>query len=1037
MSKQRVAILGGGIGALTAAFELTEHDVKRELYDITVYQVGWRLGGKAAVGWREGDGHRRAEEHGLHVWAGYYDNAFDLLQRCYAARGDEAPFQPWQAAFQGLNHWTVMEQVGAKLEPWLLQVPPNPLTPGIDDEPPSVVVLWQQLLTLTANWYGQSGLRDYVEQQTLTSHRETMHSIVWRFPDLSALTGRDLTPLNLAAALARKFSVEPQRISERQKQAMNELLALARSELSNNALKRSALQARTTEGARLRHFWILLDLGLALVKGIFDDDVIFNGFDQIDGQEWRAWMRSHDCESIAQGALTSELVKGIYNYIFAEFEPGVGAGTGTRALLRLLFTYKGSLFYKLNATLGEIIVAPLYQVLKSRGVKFAFFNRVKKLKVGRDTNQTHLTNIEIEVQAYVNPAENGKPAANGDAEYDPLDRKGRLPSWPACPDYSQLKQGATLKDGDFDLESAWTDWTNGRCTSRTLTAGEAGADGFDIAILGISLGAFRDICDDLINQLPKWGEMVDKVKTTPIMALQLWLKKPLPVLSGWSEPQTIATAFRSPLNTWADNSQLLEWEIPRPQECPMGLAYFCGNFVEKLSDPPPARSNPDYARGQQDLAKTKTTQWITDNLTSLWPGSADAKGAFDWACLYDPQPERAGSDRLEAQFVRANINPSDRYVLSVPGSVGARLQAGDSGLKNLYLAGDWVHTGLNAGCIEAAVMSGRQAARSITGAEMLIPGESDFAGLGNLRGPIATALPFLNLLRKVGRATAAGVGSVDACCAVAWLEREFVERMLPAGLALTEPKMLPQSLGGTAPLLDPKDPASKTNDKKYPVVLAFCRHSRVRPGFAPFGGINYLEFFEAIPFVKHRDQKAPTGQFNYLPHLLLDEVPPILVGVGFYGFKKRLARIRASDSSFDVRSDLGRIDASFADVSAPGGFADFGGLAALRTVFELPQISQSQTGQWIYSFLNLRLDAATFQGVEGKVIIGPPFVPEPPGPFPGLPRGNAPWRGNVAFRFATEWELSLPIVSSVSDESPVPRSVNTFADAWVKSRLNW
>jgi uncharacterized protein with NAD-binding domain and iron-sulfur cluster len=39
-AKTKIAILGGGVGALAAAFDLTENDPAGDLYDITVYQVG-------------------------------------------------------------------------------------------------------------------------------------------------------------------------------------------------------------------------------------------------------------------------------------------------------------------------------------------------------------------------------------------------------------------------------------------------------------------------------------------------------------------------------------------------------------------------------------------------------------------------------------------------------------------------------------------------------------------------------------------------------------------------------------------------------------------------------------------------------------------------------------------------------------------------------------------------------------------------------------------------------------------------------------
>jgi uncharacterized protein with NAD-binding domain and iron-sulfur cluster len=44
--KMRVAILDGGVGALSAAFALSEIDPTGERYEITLYQLGWRLGSK-------------------------------------------------------------------------------------------------------------------------------------------------------------------------------------------------------------------------------------------------------------------------------------------------------------------------------------------------------------------------------------------------------------------------------------------------------------------------------------------------------------------------------------------------------------------------------------------------------------------------------------------------------------------------------------------------------------------------------------------------------------------------------------------------------------------------------------------------------------------------------------------------------------------------------------------------------------------------------------------------------------------------------
>ena len=70
--KKRVVILGGGPSALATAFELTSGELA-DRHEVTLLQPGWRLGGKCASG---RGANERIEEHGLHVWFGFYDNAF-------------------------------------------------------------------------------------------------------------------------------------------------------------------------------------------------------------------------------------------------------------------------------------------------------------------------------------------------------------------------------------------------------------------------------------------------------------------------------------------------------------------------------------------------------------------------------------------------------------------------------------------------------------------------------------------------------------------------------------------------------------------------------------------------------------------------------------------------------------------------------------------------------------------------------------------------------------------------------------------------
>ena len=77
--------------------------------------------------------------------------------------------------------------------------------------------------------------------------------------------------------------------------------------------------------------------------------------------------------------------------------------------------------------------------------------------------------------------------------------------------------------------------------------------------------------------------------------------------------------------------------------------------------------------------------------------------------------DATGPDRFDTQYWTANTDPSDRYVQSLPGTGAYQLRPDHSGYGNLVLAGDWTDCGINAGCIEAAVVSGLQAANELLG----------------------------------------------------------------------------------------------------------------------------------------------------------------------------------------------------------------------------------------------------------------------------------------------------------------------------------
>jgi uncharacterized protein with NAD-binding domain and iron-sulfur cluster len=301
------------------------------------------------------------------------------------------------------------------------------------------------------------------------------------------------------------------------------------------------------------------------------------------------------------------------------------------------------------------------------------------------------------------------PAA--DREYRPLIDVRGLPCWPSEPDYTQLVDGERMRADGRDLESFWD---RGRVESKTLRVGED----FDFVVLGIGVGALRDICRELVASDTRWRDMVEHVQTVPTQAFQIWMSESMEDL-GWSGPPVSLSAFVKPFDTWADMTHLAgqeSWPVR-----PRSIAYFCS----VLTDPPaaPARDDPGYPQRRRDEVRENAIRFLKSDVGHLWPKANDAHGRFRWRLLLDParasRNESATESAFDSQYWTANVNPSDRYVLAPPGSLKYRISPLDNTYDNLTIAGDWTACGFTEGCVEAAVMSGRLAAHALAKAPSL------------------------------------------------------------------------------------------------------------------------------------------------------------------------------------------------------------------------------------------------------------------------------------------------------------------------------
>jgi hypothetical protein len=118
------------MAGLAAAWRLSDPD--GEPAEVTVYQRGCRLGGKGASS-RGPNG--RIEEHGLHVWLGFYDNAFRVLRSCYQeldrpSTDPTCPIQDWRDGFVPTSTIGLGRPEETDSSVWLAQFPENDRLPG-------------------------------------------------------------------------------------------------------------------------------------------------------------------------------------------------------------------------------------------------------------------------------------------------------------------------------------------------------------------------------------------------------------------------------------------------------------------------------------------------------------------------------------------------------------------------------------------------------------------------------------------------------------------------------------------------------------------------------------------------------------------------------------------------------------------------------------------------------------------------------------------------------------------------------------------
>ena len=210
----------------------------------------------------------------------------------------------------------------------------------------------------------------------------------------------------------------------------------------------------------------------------------------------------------------------------------------------------------MQAGMGDTVFTPLYDVLRSRGVRFRFFHQVTRLGVSDDGR--------------LGLVDHGSAAGVADAEF----AMTRSSGWAAFAAGRASPSGissSTARDCRRAASISRTSAIRSALIAFDLRVGED----FDEVVLGISVGALPEICGELAHANARFKQMLDDSDTVMTEGIQLWLAKAASQL-GWGFESSIATSYVNVADTYSNMSQLLAREKWRGPSRPEETVYLCG-----------------------------------------------------------------------------------------------------------------------------------------------------------------------------------------------------------------------------------------------------------------------------------------------------------------------------------------------------------------------------------------------------------------------------------------------------------------------------